>query len=360
MLLEISGLLSHKVSFWLSSLLVVFIIVFRDKSVGGDTERYWQFFQDFGNTYYGTPDSPGEGMEPGFVAIGKLFIAITKNGYLWIAVTGLLNMIPYMILVKRESYIKSIPFFLMVSNVWGLISTEITALRQIYAVSFAICAYLIYTSNIKRKKKLILTVACLIMSMMTHNSMLIALPLLLIAYFLKIKPKYGLIAMVSSLVIVLVVPNIFSSIFNEFYAQMRFVDAASRMTDYYDNANYDLTYEISFNRLGPQTLAGCLVVWLGRKDEKTSMFALSCIVLGICMYNIGAEFPMMTRAAFALTLVGSTYVPVGFMKKKNRIARWIYILLMIFFLRTSIKYYNNYEETGGHLIPYTFIWEKYN
>ena len=164
--------------------------------------------------------------------------------------------------------------------------------------------------------------------------------------------------MIASLVIVLVVPAIFSSMFQEFYNQMRFIDAASRMTNYYDNSSYDLDYEISINRLGPQTLLGCLLLWLARKENNQFRFSINCLVLGVAMYNIGAAFPMMSRTTFALTLIGSTLVTKDILQKKNRIVLITLVLLLGFFLRSSIKAFNNYEDTGGHLIPYTFIWEK--
>lgn len=356
-ILEVTKIMPHKVALWLSALLVIFIAVFRDTSVGGDTQNYWLFFSNISNTYYGSASHPTDGMEPGFVALGRLFTTLSNNGYFWIGLTALLNFIPYYILVRKNSYITSIPFFI-VMNVWGLFSIEITALRQVYAVSFAICAYLVYCSDLKKRKKIFATGLLLIMSLITHNSMLIVLPILIACLFLRISTRTGLLIMIASLVIVLVVPTIFSSIFQEFYMQMRFVNAASRMTDYYDNSNYDLDYEISFNRLGPQTLLGCLLLWLARKEDSEFRFSLNCLVLGVAMYNIGAAFPMMSRTTFALTLIGSTLITKDILQKKNRIALLTLLLLLGFFLRTSIKAFNNYEETGGHLIPYTFIWEK--
>lgn len=356
-ILEVTKIMPHKVALWLSALLVIFIAVFRDTSVGGDTQNYWLFFSNISNTFYGSASHPTDGMEPGFVALGRLFTTLSNNGYFWIGLTALLNFIPYYILVRKNSYITSIPFFI-VMNVWGLFSIEITALRQVYAVSFAICAYLVYCSDLKKRKKIFATGLLLIMSLITHNSMLIVLPILIACYFLRISTRTGLLIMIASLVIVLVVPTIFSSLFQEFYMQMRFVDAASRMTDYYDNSNYDLDYEISFNRLGPQTLLGCLLLWLARKEGSEFRFSLNCLVLGVAMYNIGAAFPLMSRTTFALTLIGSTLITKDILQKKNRIALLTLLLLLGFFLRTSIKAFNNYEETGGHLIPYTFIWEN--
>lgn len=356
-ILELTKMLPHKVALWLSALLVIFIAVFRDTSVGGDTQNYWLFFSNIENNFYGSASHPTDGMEPGFVAIGRLFTTLSKNGYFWIGLTALLNFIPYLILVRKNSYITSIPFFL-VMNVWGLFSIEITALRQVYAVSFAVCACLVYNSDIKKKKKIIATGLLLIMSLITHNSMLIVLPILIACYFLRISTKAGLIIMIASLVIVLVVPTIFSSMFQEFYNQMRFIDAASRMTNYYDNASMGLDYEISFNRLGPQTLLGCLLLWLARKENNQFRFSINCLVLGVAMYNIGAAFPMMSRTTFALTLIGSTLVTKDILQKKNRIVLITLVLLLGFFLRSSIKAFNNYEDTGGHLLPYTFIWEK--
>ena len=357
-ILELAKVLPHKVAFWLSAAFVVFIAVFKDTSVGGDTQNYWLFFSNIGNNFYGSASHPTEGIEPGFVAIGRLFTAISTNGYFWIGLTALLNFIPYIFLVKKNSFITSIPFFLFM-NIWGLFSIEITALRQVYAVSFAVCAYLVYNSDIKKKRnKLISTGLLIVMSVLTHNSMLVVLPILILCYFFKMSTKTGLIIMIASLVIVLVVPTIFSSLFQEFYNQLKFVDVASRMTDYYDNSSYDLDYEISFNRLGPQTLLGCLLLWLARKDNIENKFIRNCLIFGVAMYNIGAAFPMMSRATFALTLIGSTYISKNILQKYNRPALLILLLLLAFFLRSSIKSFNNYEETGGHLIPYTFIWEK--
>lgn len=355
----------QNVVFFIGALSVFSLIAFRGTGVGGDTSEYVNFFT--GKTsMYGTIDNSD--MEIGFVWISKAlhFVASTKHWLLFSSTV--ITLFPFYYMVKKYSYIKTLPLLLFMT-IWSILPTSLSAMRQNFAVSLVMIAYILYLNKDtfvndrkhRQKKWILCCVLLLVLSVFTHTSMIITIPLLLLAEFVNMRKRTAYLLVIVSFSLSLLVNNLFSSlftIFNEYTAAFAYAD---RMNGYFDNADYALTNEVSFNRLAPTTLWVLLLIFKSKEKELNSIY-LKCLIWGNSLFCVGASFPMMSRAVFLLLLMGIVYVPYSLYDNRKQLSNIILFILVLFFVRTQFKYFNNYNINdnyyGVRMLPYKTIFEE--
>lgn len=348
---------TNKYLFYIGSFLVVGLLAFRGDTVGGDTDDYCGYFTGVGGSYgiYETNDT----FEIGFRWVCGLLMTVSRTEFWFLFSTSLITMLPFVYLVKRDSKgSKILPLFLYMAIQWNILSVTQTAIRQCISVSFVLIAYIIFTTHDIKKKWLryALTVIFLIFAFISHNSSLIALPLMLVSYFIPFSRKSAIITVISSLIIILFFKNIFSDIFDIFAQYMAGVELAQHMLDtYYENATYALDAEISFRRLAPATFFVCLLIWLSNSEDCRKPY-FKFLVMGTSLYNIGATFPMIFRAVYILLFMGIIYTPNNLKKAKSLFVKIVIILFLVYFIRTFA--YSLIPNQPDQMLPYYFIWEK--
>lgn len=170
--------LNEKIYFGFFSLIFVFVLGFRDVTVGIDTGNYlsmfnrvndasdfWQYLVEF--------------TEGGYITIQKIvgFIGLDFNTFLFIV--AIITVIPIMIVIKKYSYNPSFSIFLYVA--FGFYTFALSAIRQGLAISIC-CLSVIYIDKQKFWKYLV----CILVASSIHMTAMIFFP----AYFLS-KFKFG-------------------------------------------------------------------------------------------------------------------------------------------------------------------------
>ena len=354
--------------FFFGSSLIFSIIAFRGSDVGGDTLEYVKFFKGEGSMYGSIDDSE---MEIGFVLIAR-FLHFFNESTLWFLFSStLITLLPFFYIVKKYSSNQIIPLLLFMTT-WSILSTSLCAIRQNFAVSLAMIAYLLFSyirdtsisnkiSATKRTLFVISIVSLCFLSILTHTSMIVVLPLMILSEFVSLNRKSMYIIVLGSFVGALILNNLFGTLFEQFNIITQSLEYAERMNSYYGNVKYELTNEVSFNRLGPTTLYVLISIYKSNEEELNSYF-LKCLVIGHSLFCIGASFPMMSRAVYPLLLFGISFVPFSMNLSKNIKSKFLLILLLLFFVRTQFKYYAEYNISenyyGVRLLPYKSIFEE--
>lgn len=351
--------------FFISSSLIFSVIAFRGSDVGGDTLEYVRFFKGEGSMYGSIDDSE---MEVGFVLIARFLHFFNESAMWFLFSSTLITLFPFFIIVKKYSSNKTIPLLLFMTT-WSILPTSLCAIRQNFAVSLAMTAFLLFGSlrdnsiqDVKKRKSIIISIIIVcILSIMTHTSMMVALPLIVLAEFINLSRKYMYIIVLGSFVGALLIDNLFGELFQQFNIITQSFEYADRMNSYFENSKYELTNEVSFNRLGPSTLYVLIVVYKSSEEELHSFF-LKCLVIGHSLFCIGASFPMISRVVYPLLLFGISFVPLSMNFRREKISKVLLILLLFFFVRTQFKYFAEYNISdnyyGVRLLPYKTIFEE--
>lgn len=351
--------------FFISSSLIFSVIAFRGSDVGGDTLEYVRFFKGEGSMYGSIDDSE---MEVGFVLIARFLHFFNESAMWFLFSSTLITLFPFFIIVKKYSSNKTIPLLLFMTT-WSILPTSLCAIRQNFAVSLAMTAFLLFGSlrdnsiqDVKKRKSIIILIIIVcILSIMTHTSMMVALPLIVLAEFINLSRKYMYIIVLGSFVGALLIDNLFGELFQQFNIITQSFEYADRMNSYFENSKYELTNEVSFNRLGPSTLYVLIVVYKSSEEELHSFF-LKCLVIGHSLFCIGASFPMISRVVYPLLLFGISFVPLSMNFRREKISKVLLILLLFFFVRTQFKYFAEYNISdnyyGVRLLPYKTIFEE--
>lgn len=351
--------------FFISSSLIFSVIAFRGSDVGGDTLEYVRFFKGEGSMYGSIDDSE---MEVGFVLIARFLHFFNESAMWFLFSSTLITLFPFFIIVKKYSSNKTIPLLLFMTT-WSILPTSLCAIRQNFAVSLAMTAFLLFGSlrdnsiqDVKKRKSIIILIIIVcILSIMTHTSMMVALPLIVLAEFINLSRKYMYIIVLGSFVGALLIDNLFGELFQQFNIITQSFEYADRMNSYFENSKYELTNEVSFNRLGPSTLYVLIVVYKSSEEELHSFF-LKCLVIGHSLFCIGASFPMISRVVYPLLLFGISFVPLSMNFRREKISKVLLILLLFFFVRTQFKYFAEYNIAdnyyGVRLLPYKTIFEE--
>lgn len=340
--------------FYIGGFVCLFILAFRSNDVGGDTYNYTGYFIGKARGYYSTYEL-NDDFEIGFRWICGLLMKISRTELWFLVSTSIITLAPFLYLINRDCKTsKILPLILYMSG-WSILSVTQTAIRQNVAISFLMLAYIIYTEpNIKNKYKWIIVVASIAMCLITHNTGITALVLVLGAYFIKLNKKASYTIVVASLIISVLMKNVFVSLFDAFYNLMSTVEFAEKMTGYYDNAKYSLDTYVSFGTQGPYTLLVLLYIYMSSKEDCKSLH-YKCLIWGEALYNVGAHFPMMFRVVYPLLFIGIIFVPSNLNIRKSFIPKSILFALLVF-LTIAVNHIPLYQD--DHLLPYNFIWQE--
>lgn len=351
--------------FYIGAISVFSIIAFRGTEVGGDTSAYVNFFIGK-HSMYGNIDNSD--MEVGFIFISRILRFINGSTLWFLFSSSLITMLPFFMLIKKYSINKTLPLLLFMT-VWAIFPTAVCAVRQNFAVALMMFAYILYKEKVKLHlqktslpwKWIAVVVAICVLSILTHTSMLVALPLLLVSEYVHLSKKTSYVIVLGSFLLVLAVQNLFESLFSVFNAFTKTIEYADRMNGYFENSSYDLTNEVSFNRLAPATLLVLFYIFKSNEKEMKSVF-LKCLVWGNALFCIGASFPLISRSVYLLLFMGIVYVPVSLYDTRKQISNILLVFLLLFFVRTQFKYFDTYNIKenyyGVRLLPYNTIFKE--
>ena len=352
--------------FWIGAIPLIIILGFRNIDVGGDTPGYCDFYMGKASGFYGSMFDKDNETEIGFIYLCRLIHIFCSDWRWFIFATSVISLLPFLLFVKNESQTKTFSYLSFLLP-WGLLFLIQTPLRQDMAISlFLLGGYLIvndgitnFNDNIKKK---FIGLVFIIWGFLTHTTMYIVAPLVILLYFIPLNKKYSIIFVLITFVVSLTVRSLFTYIYDYFFLLTASMDSFRNINQYYGNNNYEIAETIKLGAVAPRTLFTIFVVLLS-SIRQTNKFNYKCLVIGCCIMNIGISFPLASRIALIFILVGSSFVPQNFsLKKENNITlNYSKVLTVVLFILIGYKHYelcSNFIKTiNSDILPYTFWFE---
>lgn len=272
--LVVSGLKFHlglNKLYWITSMLIIGIIGFRDETFGTDTYEYLQFFLNPDNraTYYGDI-----GVEPLYELFNRIMGLFTHNKYVYLFILTVFSVLPVMMLIKKYSSNPFLSIFLYISFSVGMsmFFLSFSMLRQFLAIGLYSLGIYFYIENKQRfNKKVILTLLCMVLC---HYSSLIVLALLALDKYTLNKKFYWVVLFFSVFFGLLI--NIFFP-YLEMFATM--TGTSFYLTSNIDNSSYSFVSKLPF------LFIYGYILYFSSKEIYNS-FWVKGLFLAVCFGNI--------------------------------------------------------------------------
>lgn len=330
--------------FYIGVFALLFVMCFKAPTTGeglGDLQEYVNLYLGKNSMY----DS--EDVEPGLSWVCRLLHIFPKSEFLFISVTALIIMYPILYGISKYSQNKlySLMLLLTLTGVWLVVYI---AMRQALAQAFLLTAILIYFNreNITRWK--IYISLLIVLSTFFHSTPYILIPLIIAAFFIPEKKKWLYIAMVVSLLLSSAVSQLLANTFFKYFGNYGEID---RITNYIGEETYGMDTGFNLLNYGPLTLLASTMVYYIDITHKNAFF-VKAFVLGIVLYNLLGNIPLVNRAVCFFFILGA----IGAVPKINTQKKFLVMSVMIlyFIWRNNVHYM---AAPHSAFLPYHFIWE---
>lgn len=343
-----------KLIFLVGAIILLVLIGLRSEDVGPDTLNYVKFFDGTG-TFYGTYESPTPDIEIGIVYFARFIRLISTDYWVWLMSTTILTIVPFLYLVNIGSRVRMIPLLLVIVNTYGILYLAMASMRQNLSLGFILLAFIVYyMSDVPKRKKIILTVTLILIATFFHQAAILVLPFMLLCNVVSFKRHIVIITLIASMVLGLIISDYAYSIFRA----LNFVTSIWGFSDrYFDYGKDAFETNTSLLYLAPVTLFVISYV-LCCEEKEMKEVRLKYLILGCVLFNLGSSLTVIMRVVYPLTMIGITYVPMSFIKKRKTIWKFFTIVMFIVFVFLSVKSYSRmtkYDNNG--IYPYTFFWE---
>lgn len=334
-------------TYWkISVILLLFVMCFKSPDTGkgmGDLIHYVNLYMGKSSMYL------SDEVEPGLGYINQILLAIfPKHSFFFICITSLLIICPVLWGINKYSQNKqaSLIMMLVLPGIWLVLFITV---RQALAQAFILWALYYFLCDAPRGKLQLLKIILLLLAaIFTHSTPYIIIPLLVIIYYLPdSNKKYYYIALIVSLFL----SGIFSTYLGDvFFANFSGIEELNRINRYIENETYGLN-EYGFLNFAPLTLL-CLYSLYYAKENPPNWFFIKSFVLGVVLYNLLGNIPLINRAVCFFLVLGI----VGAFPKMKDIKSFVIIALFsaYFIWRSWIHYV---QSPHSAFLPYYFIWE---
>lgn len=341
-------------TFWIGTFLFLALFAFRGDNVGGDTSEYCIYFEGKTSTTYGSLKL-NDDIEIGFRWICMALQKISLSHFWFLFSTSLISLVPFVLLLKKYSSFPNLSY-LYVSCSFTMIVCLETHIRQNIATAFIMMAlYLLL--NAQNKKNIIISAVLIAAGILTHTSIYLIFPLLLLLYFVKLTKKASYILVIGSCLVTLFFTDFFSQMFTGLMMLISPYETFSNLTRYMDSDKYGLSGKAGlFVSFLPTALWALINIYYASKDELNNMF-MKCLIVGTSVTIMASSFGMSFRMMYALVLLGYCYIPMAY--KKNTKAMLINLIPILMLTYRFIMYTKSTAQinTEAHWLPYMFIFE---
>ena len=347
----------RKICFWIGAVIVLFLFGFRGINVGGDTEKYVDFYLNKGAYFYGTLND--NDLEIVFVYFCKLLHCISETPFMFIFGTSCLTLLPFFTVVYKYGTSKCIPLIYIFCFYYLIVCIE-TNIRQDVAVGLLICSFLVYEKDKTNVYYLTGSFVLLLLALFCHTSMYLIVPLFILALFVDLlKNKIVIYALiVSSYVIGTLTTQYFESLYYSLMWLLGDSDTFVSMTKYADSATFGLTGKsiaVSFQTMS-LSIWTLFNIYNASSNELKNIFLKSMVIFCV-LYNFTCSFPLAFRTFFLFELLSIVYVPVKLIRQKSMLvilclwgAYWIRILYLMSITKSM-------QNADTMMFPYKFIFE---
>lgn len=355
---------SSQKGFMAVCLLWAIIFAFRRDDVGNDTIGYVDFFMGRGG-FYGDIKNVKD-IETGFLAFTRIVKSIADSYTLYFSIVAfLLWYMVYKVYGLLTLVKQGITGMLAAFLVADLFVPLMTAFRQTLAIAVLMVGLFLFLRCIEKLKgkehtsKLKTFAFCGLLIMLSatffHKSMVLMLPLLILAYYIRMSRKTQMLLITGTVVLNLFfsqdVGNLFTTIFIAFGSSgLDFVNS-DVMSIYADEFGENKQKLITY---AAWALPALITTYLS-KEEDVRTFAYNCFVLSICIFLMFGTSFLIFRINTVLILIGFTqWLPQKALQK----TKWkmVYTIFLLALLVKAIVRFNNWPDMDS-TIPYYFFWE---
>lgn len=348
--------ISHKSEkfFYVSAVLLLMLTGFHNGMNEGDLD-----YQDYLNLFlgnwskYGDLDSNwGYELEPVFAYFVYFLRFFGKSDYIYIIGTSLCFGIPFLYMVKKYSVNPPLSILLLLIIVHtNVFITFLAGHRQMLATSFLILAFLIYFEK-DFKYKWYLFFIFIILSLFSHSSSYLVVPMAIGIYFLKISSKRTVyILLIVSLFAGLFLISFFDNLVHVLMSSLSAFDVLDRTT-YYTTQNIYENADATIVSLGPLTILAFICVYFSSQEEFSS-FTFKSFYVAAILKNFLGFLPLINRGLLFLFLI-SVACAIPKMLDTNKKCKWAICCIV---LANLFLAYRAYSKPDYILLPFHFIFE---
>lgn len=316
---------------------LLFLMAFRSDDVGPDMCSYIDSFLGTGKGY----EEVMEDQPVIFVWMNFLKLVFPHTPFYFVFFTTILYMAPVIWAIKLYSKdrIGSLLSMMLLPGLWLL---YIVTIRQAMAQGFLLIAIIFIFQRYKKWK--VYAGLFTVLALLCHSTSFLIAPLLVIAYYLKVKRKYMIIAVVASLFLTGVISKYAGTVFVSLLGGISEMD---RLTSYIGSDYNDAIDR--FRVYLPMSFLCCYVLYLNRKNENCSFFENSLFV-GVIIYNLlgGLDGHLIDRFCNFFYLLAA----IGALPKQNA----KYPIMSLFFIAYMVRAYN--ANAASDFMAFKWIWEK--
>lgn len=340
--------------FYVISLWVVFFfIAFRSPTVGGDTENYYRFFEGSQN-YYNSGDN--RDLEPMFLAYNYfLGFFLARSGFLYMIANTIFCLIVFKILIDKFSSFKSLSvllFFLICDYMIYFV-----ALRQGLAIQIFVYGIICVLEN--KRRKWIIYVICSLVGAFVHTSIIIYSIVIGGLYFIYVNKIIYISLTMITFCIGLVMRSFSVSNFFELLINTQ-MEESGRYDGYLTNEEWINDSTIHLKYAIRPSLYGFLALIFLDKNQINHWFTKIYLV-SICIHNLLCDFTMTPRlnagfSVFSIIVMTWAFPRELFLNKYMKMRRCVFVLFLLFLLRSYILTNANCKVDDAKMHPYkTFL-----
>jgi len=347
--------------FYIGAILVTFILAFRGDNVGGDTMEYCDYFEGKWGPY-GTVDDPNPEFGVGFVFFSQLLsFLFGPSRFVFIFITSILTIVPFLYIVWRDSKYKLMPLCLYMTCFF-LLSLSQTCIRQNVSLFFLFMLYILLTGKYGSSKWMYLgTPIMLVCSVLCHTTSVLTILLALFVFLVPLNRLTSGLLVVISAVFMLTMPNFTNVLLDRFFFYFSIFEDVQHFTDYAFVSGMER--KSGFVSIFTMTIFICVYLRICSVkqlcNESLRSFPLKCLVWGVVFTFLLSGFQLGVRIVLFLTFMGITASPWELTKINKIIFTVSTITIMFFFAYNQIKYlaFSKSAITYDQLVPYNFIFE---
>lgn len=348
---------NKQITFWISTVLFVGLFALRGDNVGGDTLEYCKYFEGKDSSTYGTLKY-NENIEIGFRFLCVLLQQISLSHFWFILSTSLISLIPFVLIVRKYSISAPLSYFYVIcSNFCIMVVCIETHIRQNIATALIMLAIYILNQNKLNRKTLFCGLLLSICGLLTHTSIYLILPFLILLYFIPLNKAIAINIIISSCIITVFFTKYYGEYFMGLMAILSPYEAFDNITRYMESDKYGLSDTVGiFTHFAPIAFWVIVNIYYSTYEELNNIY-MKCLVIGSSLIIMSTSFGMSFRMFYALQILGVCYIPQAIVNNKRAMCLNFFPYLYLFYrIVVGVMTPSNYN-TDSHYLPYNFIFE---
>lgn len=316
--------------FWITGFLVFLTMALRNKNVGSDTEAYVDCWNNSNFYYCNAPT------DIGFEAILRILRLFGTSNEYFIVCISIIMMIGVLYFVYKNSKFRvdSLLFFCISGTIFVFFLLYLNAMRQCVAMTFFLIGITLYFDHEMTKKKKYFAWGFILTAVTIHGSSALVIPVILALPYIKLNKKIAFL--------LITVTYIFGalSIF-QLSSFLSILSLGNSSFEKYDNYTHEMTFGMNEGTgiinmyLLPFNLTMLyLVCYI--KNELMNEWTFKWLFIGTILSNLMVDNLMWGRLLLYFTIISIIVFPNLLRTVPFKYKNYIYLLVIIFFLRKVI------------------------